>query len=136
MIVTLNSNVTVNSIATSVDAQFAIGNGTASTLIATNGTVLNPEDTSSVASGNFSEPWASNLVPVPQIGNTFDNAGTLAIGEGAGGSGDVAWLYLDDTSGPVTLDGGGTVDLGQASANASESETQTYGDIFNAHRHV
>ena len=35
MIVTLNSNVTVNSIATSVDAEFAIGNSTASTLIAT-----------------------------------------------------------------------------------------------------
>ena len=130
MIVTLNSNVTVNSIATSADAQFAIGNGTASTLIATNGTVLNPEDTSSVASGNLGalgvEPGSAL-----QIGNTFDNVGTLAIGKGAGGSGDGAWLYIDDTSGAVTLDGGGTVDLGQI-ANATESEIQTYGDIVNA----
>ena len=132
MIVTLNSNVTVNSIATSADAEFAIGNGTASTLIAINGTVLNSEDSSSVASGNLGklgvEPGSAL-----QIGDTFDNAGTLAIGKGAGGSGDIGYLYLNggSTLGTVTLDGGGTVDLGQL-ANASDDEIQTYGDILNA----
>ena len=131
MIVTLNSNVTVHSIATSADAEFGIGNGTASTLIAYDGTVLNSEDASSVASGNLGsigvEPGSAL-----QIGNTFDNAGTLAIGKGAGVSGDdSASLYLNDTLVAVTLDGGGTVDLGQL-ANASQSEIQTYGDILNA----
>jgi hypothetical protein len=130
MVVTLNSNVTVNSIATSADAEFAIGNGTASKLIAIDGTVLNSEDASSVASGNLGgigvEPGSSL-----QIGNTFDNAGTLAIGKGAGGSGDSAELYVYDTLGAVTLDGGGALDLGQL-ANASDDEIRTFGDILNA----
>ena len=129
-IVTLNSNVTVHSIATSTGAEFAIGNSTASTLIAYDGTVLNSEDTSSVASGNLGKLGVDPGSAL-QIGNTFDNVGTLAIGKGAGGSGEGAYLYLDDTLGAVTLDGGGTVDLGQL-ANASDDEIQTYGDILNA----
>ena len=128
---TLNSNVTVHSIATSKNAEFAIGNSTASTLIAYDGTVLNSEDTSSVASGNLGklgvEPGSAL-----QIGNTFDNAGTLAIGKGAGGDGDTrGYLYLDDTLGAVTLDGGGTVVLGQL-ANSSDDEILTQGEILNA----
>ena len=54
-LVTLNSNVTVNSIATSADTTFGIGNSTSSTLIATNGTFPNMLDASRVASGNLGD---------------------------------------------------------------------------------
>ena len=130
MIVTLDSNVTVHSISTGADAEFDIGDSTACTLIATDGTAKNSEDSGGVVSGNYGslcvEPGSAL-----QIGNTFDNYGALAIGRGAGGVGDVAFLYLNDTLGPVTLDDGGTVDLGQA-ANPSQSEIETEGFILTA----
>ncbi|RBP16188.1 hypothetical protein DFR50_106150 [Roseiarcus fermentans] len=131
-IVTLNANVTINSVATSANSELAIGTSQASTLIAVHGTVLNSEDTSSVASGNLGKIGVI-VGSALQIGGTFDNAGTLAIGtapsgKGAGTNGD---LYIDDTSGPVTLNGGGTVDLGQA-ANAGQSLIHTTGSILNA----
>jgi hypothetical protein len=130
-LVTLNSNVTVHSIATSAGTVFGIGNSTPSTLIAIDGTATNSEDTGTVVTtGNLGQIGVEPGSAL-QIGNTFTNAGTLAIGKGAGGSGDSASLYLNDTFGPVTLNGGGTLDLGQV-ANASKGEIQTYGDILNA----
>ncbi len=89
------------------------------------GTVLNSEDTSSVANRNLGELGVEPGSAL-QIGNTFENGGTLAIGKGAGGSGDVGYLYLNDTLGAVTLNGGGKLILGQL-ANSGADEIQTRG---------
>ncbi len=118
--VTLDADVTVNSIATTSGSILEIGDSAPTTLIATNGTVLNTEDSSSVASGNLGEILVVTGSTL-QIGNTFDNAGSLVVGyKGAGGGG-----YLD-LNGTVTLNGGGTVTLGEASSGFN------FGDIQNA----
>ena len=53
--VSLNSNVIVNSIATSSSGILLIGNNAPTTLTAVQGTDLNSEDSSSVASGNIGD---------------------------------------------------------------------------------
>ena len=128
MVVTLNANVQINSLATSADAELDIGNNSPAKLDAIYGTVLNAEDSSSVASGSLGKIGV-DAGSALQIGATFDNAGTLAIGKGAGGTGNTGYLYIYDTFGATTLDGGGTVDLGQPAASG---QTQLQGDIVNA----
>ena len=54
-IVSLDSNVIVNSIATSAGGILTIGSSAPTTLVAVHGTNLNAEDTSSVASGNLGD---------------------------------------------------------------------------------
>jgi hypothetical protein len=134
----LNSNVTVNSISTTAGSTLTIGlnvvdlqeEASACTVIATDGTSLNSADASSVASGNLGTTYVE-AGSAFQIGDpavypldstvTYDNAGSLVLGKGAGGVTDgVGVLYLDGT---VTLNGAGTVTLGQ-SGNT--------GDILNA----
>ena len=134
----LNSNVTVNSIATTAGSSLTIGlnvvdlqeEASACTVIATEGTSLNSADTSSIASGNLGTTYVE-AGSAFQIGDpavypldnavTYDNGGTLLLGKGAGGVTDgVGVLYLDGT---VTLNGAGTVTLGQSG---------NMGDILNA----
>ena len=122
-LVTLNSNVTVNSIATSADTTFGIGNSTSSTLIATNGTFPNMLDASRVASGNLGTTYVDTGSAL-EIGDAFDNVGAVGVGKGAGGSGG-GLLYLAD---PVTLNGGGTLTLGVTSSGSGFN----YGDIEDA----
>ncbi len=119
--VTLNSNVIVNSIATSSGAILSIGDAAATTLTAVRGTDLNTADSSSVASGNLGEiiVYTGSALQVGYFSDTFDNGGTLFLGKGAGGSG-VGDLNI---AGTITLNGGGTVTLGQSG---------TGGDILNA----
>ena len=119
--VALDSKVIVNSIATSAGSVLAIGDSAASKLTAVDGTVLNTEDTSSVASGNLGDifVYTGSALQIGFVSETFDNAGSVTLGKGAGGSG-VGYL---DIAGSVTLNGGGTVTLGQ---------TGTDGDIVNA----
>jgi hypothetical protein len=120
-IVALNADVLVNSVATSAGALLAIGNSAACTLTAVDGTNLNTEDASSVASGNLGEieVCTGSALQVGYFSETFSNAGTLLLGKGAGGSGFGAL----NIAGTVDLSGGGTVTLGQ---------TGTTGDILNA----
>ena len=97
MIVTLNSNVTVHSIATGANAEFSIGNSTACTLIAIDGTDIELGGHRQRRERKSRKHLASSRVPRCRSADTFDNSGTLAIGKGAGGSGDGAFLYLNDT---------------------------------------
>jgi hypothetical protein len=125
----LNSNVTVNSIAVSAGSSLTIGYSSPSTLIAIDGTTLNSEDTSSVASRNLGTIYVETDSAL-QIGGTFDNENALVIGKGAGGSGGGV-LYLNNTVDPlepVTLDGGGTLTLGDTTSGTGFN----YGDIQNA----
>jgi hypothetical protein len=134
----LNSNVTVNSISTTAGSSLTIGlnvvnlqeEASACTAIATEGTSLNSADASSVASGNLGTTYVEAGSRF-QIGDpaiypldnavTYDNGGALVLGKGAGGVTDgVGVLYLDGT---VTLNGAGTVTLGQSGNE---------GDILNA----
>ncbi len=93
MVVTLNANVQINSIATSADAEFAIGNNTPAT--------VDRHRRHGPQRGGFLErrqrqsrqEFGVDAGSALQIGNTFDNAGTLAIGKGAGGSGNSGYLY-------------------------------------------
>jgi hypothetical protein len=106
---TSNANVTVNSIGTNLYSSLTIGND--STFTATNGTVLNPADTTTWASGNIGNvnvDGGSTLV----IGNAFDNEGALTIGvnSGSGGNGKLK------INGSVKLNGSGTLNLGQYTA--------------------
>ena len=97
----LNSNVTVNSIATTAGSSLTIGlnvvdlqeEASACTVIATDGTSLNSADASSVASGNLGTIYveagsafrsATAVYPLDST-VTFDNAGSLVLGKGAGG---------------------------------------------------
>jgi hypothetical protein len=120
-IVSLDSNVLVNSVATSTGAILEIGDSAATTLIAVNGTNLNAEDTSSVASGNLGtiDVYTGSALQVGYFSETFDNAGTIVLGKGAGGSGYGAL----DIASEVDMSGGGTITLGQPG---------TAGDILNA----
>jgi hypothetical protein len=120
-IVSLDSNVLVNSIATSTGAILEIGDSAPTTLIAVNGTNLNSEDTSSVASGNLGtiDVYTGSALQVGYFSETFDNAGTIVLGKGAGGSGYGAL----DIASEVDMSGGGTITLGQPG---------TAGDILNA----
>ena len=115
----LNSNVIVNSIATSSSALFLIGNNAPTTLTAVKGTDLNSEDSSSVASGNLGETfvYTGSALQIGYVSDFFDNAGTLYLGKGAGGSG----AGQLDIANSITLNGGGTVLLG---------ESGTAGDIL------
>ena len=110
--VSLDSNVIVNSIATSSSGILLIGNNAPTTLTAVRGTDLNTEDASSVASGNLGDTfvYTGSTLRIGYVSDTFDNANTLGIGKGAGGSGagDL------DIANSITLDGGGTVTLGQS----------------------
>ena len=110
--VSLDSDVIVNSIATSSSGILLIGNNAPTTLTAVRGTDLNTEDSSSVASGNLGDTfvYTGSALRIGYVSDTFDNANTLGIGKGAGGSGagDL------DIANSITLSGGGTVDLGQS----------------------
>jgi hypothetical protein len=113
---TSNANVTVNSIGTNLYSSLIIAND--STFTATNGTVLNPADTSTWASGNIGTievEGGSNLV----IGNAFDNSGSLTIGvnNGVGGNANLK------INGSVKLNGGGTLNLGQYSSHTFSTGT-------------
>ena len=110
--VSLDSNVIVNSIATSSSGILLIGNNAPTTLTAVRGTDLNTEDSSSVASGNLGDIaiYTGSALRVGYVSDTFDNAGTLALGKGAGGSGAGDF----DIANSITLNGGGTVDLGES----------------------
>jgi hypothetical protein len=120
-IVSLDSNVIVNSIATGTGGLLNIGDSSATTLTAVDGTNLNTEDTSSTASGNLGtiDVHTGSALQVGYFSETFDNAGTILLGKGAGGSG-AGDLNI---AGTVDLSGGGTLTLGQ---------TGTGGDILNA----
>ena len=91
----------------------------ATTLTAVRGTDLNTENSSSVASGNLGDilVYTGSALQVGYVSDTFDNAGTLFLGKGAGGSGAGDF----DIANSITLDGGGTVQLG---------ESGTAGDIL------
>jgi hypothetical protein len=116
--VKLDSNVLVNSIATSSSGLLEIGDSSSSTLTAVNGTTLNTGDVSSVASGNLGEiaVFTGSALQIGLVDTSFDNAGTLLLGKGAGGSG----AGNLDIAGEVDLSGGGTLTMGG---------TGTYGDI-------
>jgi hypothetical protein len=119
--VTLDSNVLVNSIATASGSHLVIGDSASSTLTAVDGTDLNSDDVSSTATGNLGEivVCTGSALQVGSFESTFDNAGTILLGKGAGSSG---YASLDITS-SVSLTGGGTITLGL---------TGTAGDILNA----
>jgi len=120
-VVTLDSNVIVNSIATQAGSILEIGDSTATTLTAVDGTNLNSEDVSSTATGNLGEilVYTGSTLQIGYFTETFDNAGTVTLGKGAGGSGSGDL----DLAGSVNLTGGGTLTLG---------ESGTTGDILNA----
>ncbi len=112
--VTLDSDVLVNSI--SNDGVLSIGDTAPTTLIAVDGTGLNPEDVSAVASGNFGT-IAVYINSTLQIGSTneqFYNPGSVVLGKGAGGFGS-ADLAI---AGLVSLTGGGQIDMGGAGIEA------------------
>ncbi len=111
--VTLDSNVLVNSIATSSGGTLVIGDTTATTLIAVDGTNLNSEDASSVASGNLGTVIieAGSALQIGYINETFNNAGSLVVGKGAGG-GTGGGTGVLDIACAVNLTGGGTLTLG------------------------
>ena len=95
---TLDANVTVYSIATSANSQLIVGDKTPLTLIAYDGTYLNPEDVSTVPSGNLGKLYVESG-SVLQVGNTLGNSGTLTLGYGSGGEGDTAYLYINGSLG-------------------------------------
>ncbi len=112
--VTLDSDVLVNSI--SNDGILSIGDTAPTTLIAVDGTGLNPEDVSAVASGNFGT-IAVYINSTLQIGSTneqFYNPGSVVLGKGAGGFGSADL----DIAGQVSLTGGGQIDMGGAGIEA------------------
>jgi hypothetical protein len=117
--VSLDSNVIVNSIATAAGSALEIGDSTATTLTAVDGTTLNGKDSSFTATGNLGEilVYTGSTLQLGYVDESFDNAGTLTVGKGAGGTG-----YLD-IAGEIDLSGGGTLNLGQ---------TGSTGDILNA----
>ena len=121
--VSLDSNVIVNSIATSSGAILSIGSSTPTTLIAVQGTDLNSLDTGPTVSGNLgiTTVYPGSALQIGKVIQTFDNAGTLGVGKGAGGGG--AGTGDLNIAGTITLDGGGTVQLGESGAA---------GDILNA----
>ncbi len=101
------ADVTVNSITLNAHSTLTIEDS--ATLTATNGTVPNPADASVL-------PAATSTITVQdaflEIGNSFENSGTLVVGTSSG-DGIVRLI------GGVTLDGGGTVDLGGLSVGFS-----------------
>jgi hypothetical protein len=111
----------VNSIATSSSGILVIGNNAPTTLIAVQGTDPNTADTGSVASGNLGDTFVDtgSALQIGKVDQTFDNANTLGVGKGAGGSG-TGDLNI---AGTINLNGGGTLTLG---------ESGTGGDILNA----
>ncbi len=120
--VTLNSNVIVNSIGTSSGGILEIGDSSATSVVAVEGTTLNSLTTSYTGVGNNGDTLVydgSSLQMGDILAVTYDNAGTLGVGDkGAGGTG---YLYIAST---VDFDGGGTVVLGAGSGY--------YGDIVAA----
>ncbi len=125
----LTSNVTVNSIATSSSALLLIGDDggvlTPTTLIAVEGTDLNTEDSSSVASGNLGDTfvYTGSTLQIGKVDQTFDNANTLGVGKGAGSGGSGSGTGDLNIAGTINLTGRGTVFLGYSG---------TAGDILNA----
>ena len=119
--VSLDSDVLVNSIATNANSILTIGDSASATLTLVGGTTLNGEDASTVASGNLGaiDVYTGSALQVGYVSDTFDNAGHILLGKGAGGSG-AGDLYI---ASQVELSGGGTLTLGQAG---------TAGDILNA----
>ncbi len=122
-VVSLDSDVIVNSIATSTGGILTIGDSASTTLTAVGGTILNSEDTSSVAIGNLGtiDVYTGSALQVGFFSETFDNAGTIVLGKGAGGNGSGAGAL--NIAGEVDMSGGGTITLGQPG---------TAGDILNA----
>lgn len=119
--VTLDSNVIVNSIATSASGILSIGDANATTLTAVDGTNLNNQDASFTATGNLGDiaVYTGSTLQVGYVTETFNNTGSMLIGKGAGGSG-AGDLKI---AGTVDLNGAGTLTLGT---------TGTTGDILNA----
>jgi hypothetical protein len=119
--VTLDSNVIVNSIATSASSILSIGDATPTTLTAVDGTNLNSEDASFTATGNLGDiaVYTGSALQIGYFNETFDNMGAMLIGKGAGGSG-AGDLNI---AGTIDLNGAGTLTLGT---------TGTTGDILNA----
>jgi hypothetical protein len=114
---TLTSAVTVNSIGTNPSSSLEISDG--GNLTATNGTVLNPERTLTWASGSLGAIKV-DVGSTLTIGDMFDNQGSTTVGvilSSAGGNGDLV------LSGTVTLDGGGTLYLGQQSSTFQADST-------------
>jgi len=120
---TLTSNVTVNSIGTNTISALEISDG--AHLTATDGTVLNPADTFTWASGNLGA-IEIDVGSTLTIGNTFDNEGSTTVGVilcSAGGNGAL------DLNGTVTLNGSsgssgsGFVYLGQQSSTFQADST-------------
>jgi hypothetical protein len=113
----LTSAVTVNSIGTNAYSTLDISEG--GDLTAANGTVLNPERTFTWASGNLGAidvDVGSTLT----IGNTYTNVGSTTVGQilsQAGGNGSMV------LAGTVTLNGGGTLYLGQQSSTLQADST-------------
>ncbi len=129
---TLTSKVTVNSIGTNAASTLEISSG--GHLTATNGTALNPADTSTLASGNLGAidvDTGSTLT----IGDTFDNEGSTTVGvilSSAGGNGS---LVLNGT---VTLSGFGALNLGQQSGTfqANSTGSITGGGLVNVNNTI
>ena len=121
---TLTSKVTVNSIGTNTISTLEISGG--GHLTATNGTVLNPADSFTWASGNLG---AIEVDPgsTLTIGDKFDNAGSTTVGFTSSGSGNGS-LVLNGT---VTLNGAGTVNLGQQGSQAFSTGSITGGGLVN-----
>ncbi len=119
--VTLNSNVIVNSIGTSSGGILEIGDSSATSVVAVEGTTLNSLTTSYTGTGNNGDTlvYDGSSLQIGYFDVTYTNAGTLGIGDkGAGGTG---YLYL---ASEVEFNGGGYVVLGAGSGY--------YGDILNA----
>jgi hypothetical protein len=102
------ANVTVDSITLNTHSSLTIEDG--ATLTATNGSAPNPADATGLAGGN--EGTITVQDGFFEIGGTFENSGTLVIGDG---SGDGILRLIDN----VTLDGGGAVNLGGISVGFS-----------------
>jgi hypothetical protein len=129
---TLTSKVTVNSIGTNAASTLEISSG--GHLTATDGTALNPADSSTFASGNLGAldiDTGSTLT----IGDTFDNEGSTTVGVVVSSAGGNGTLVLN---GAVTLNGSGVLNLGQQSGTfqANSTGSITGGGLVNVNNTI
>jgi hypothetical protein len=109
--VSSNVNETVHSIGINRASTLVIGGG--SDFVATNGTVLYTNDVGFTLRGGNAGTIDVDVGSQLTIGNTFQNSGAVNIGDMLDANGGNGALSLN---GAVTLDGGGSVNVGEESS--------------------